>query len=120
MQIVKLISPADAQLAFFAVHSASALLVAVFLDRTAGAFLSVISLLYLAHLFGFTSQQVKVISAEILFILAMIVGGINGNTGTLMGLGDYHWPNRFGDYLMGRVTRIKLPEKVYPQDQGDV
>lgn len=85
MQGVKLTDPAGHQVLYFAVHSASALLAAVFLDKLAGGMLAAIALIYAAHLAGLP-QGFKLFAAEGLFLVGILLTGISGPSGGLMDL----------------------------------
>lgn len=116
MQGVKAMDFANYQIIFFAVHSASALLIAIFLDKTAGGVLALIAGIYGMHVFGLIGQTPKLVISESLFILGLIVGSINGSSGTVLGVGDNLALDRFVRNLANVSPFIQKSEKVRQKD----
>ena len=118
MQGVKLYNPVNEQIFFMACHTASALFVAVFLDKAAGGFLALISLVYCLFVFGFIGHVPKLVIAEGLFILGLIVGSVNGNSGTLLGIGNNLYPDRFARGVFNIAFGVEANRSVLQKDQN--
>ncbi|MGB1318384.1 MAG: hypothetical protein ACPG5W_09265, partial [Flavobacteriales bacterium] len=109
MQGVKFLNLPQEQVLFFAIHTASAVFAAFFFDKVAGGFLAMIGVVYVLFLTGYIGQIPKLAISEGLFILGLIVGSINGHSGTLLGLGNGLIPDRFANHIAGVTSRSKQP-----------
>lgn len=64
-------------------YSCFAFVVLFLVDRTAGGFFALVSVLMCVYLFGFIEHRTEMILSEIALVLGMIASGIIGPTGGL-------------------------------------
>lgn len=78
MQGVKAVDLAQPQGVYFTLYVLAAVIAYGFLDRIAGYTMAIVGFVYLLHLLGYIPHYPKVIIAEIVIGLGLIIGAFNG------------------------------------------
>ena len=78
---VQVIGLQQEQAALLALYTIAAAVCFFFVDRVAGVFLAIIGVVFAAHIFGIIDHRPKVLAAEAVLVLGMVISGISGPSG---------------------------------------